>query len=165
MIQFFLRKFFFIFKNKCLAGSSIRPWMLYCTEKHLFWSILKNSGNSQRNLFHTTDLFLYPLETSKNIWLSDVFRGYRKRPAVMKTCIVTTVKRCSWIICDKVFKNGPRKICGGQPLKNLKWHGLLKQTFFKDCLPQILPGSCLNTSSHLIHYADLRGVFSTLSNI
>ena len=26
---------------------------------------------------------------------------------------------------DKVFKNGIRKICGGQPLKNLKGYGLL----------------------------------------
>ena len=26
---------------------------------------------------------------------------------------------------DKVFKNGPSKICGRQPLKNLKWYGLL----------------------------------------
>ena len=24
------------------------------------------------------------------------------------------------IACDKVFKNGPSKICGRQPLKNLK---------------------------------------------
>ena len=29
-------------------------------------------------------------------------------------------------ICDKVFKNGPSKICGRQPLKNLKGYGLLK---------------------------------------
>ena len=28
-------------------------------------------------------------------------------------------------IWDKVFKNGPGKICGRQPLKNLKGHGLL----------------------------------------
>ena len=28
--------------------------------------------------------------------------------------------------CDKVFKNGPRKICGKQPLKNLKGYELLK---------------------------------------
>ena len=27
---------------------------------------------------------------------------------------------------DKIFKNGPSKICGRQPLKNLKGHGLLK---------------------------------------
>ena len=26
--------------------------------------------------------------------------------------------------CGKLFKNGPSKICGGQPLKNLKWYGL-----------------------------------------
>ena len=30
------------------------------------------------------------------------------------------------IIWDKVFKNGPSKICGGQPLKNLKGYGLLQ---------------------------------------
>ena len=29
---------------------------------------------------------------------------------------------------DKVFKNGSSKICGRQPLKNLKGHRLLKQT-------------------------------------
>ena len=29
---------------------------------------------------------------------------------------------------DKVFKNGPSKICGRQPLKHLKEYGLLKQT-------------------------------------
>ena len=29
------------------------------------------------------------------------------------------------IISDKVFKNGPSKICGRQPLKNLKGYGLL----------------------------------------
>ena len=27
---------------------------------------------------------------------------------------------------DQVFKNGPSKICGRQPLKNLKWYGLPK---------------------------------------
>ena len=30
------------------------------------------------------------------------------------------------IIRDKVFKNGPSKICGRQPLKNLKGYGLLE---------------------------------------
>ena len=28
-------------------------------------------------------------------------------------------------IWDKVFKNGPSKICGSQPLKNLRGYGLL----------------------------------------
>ena len=31
-------------------------------------------------------------------------------------------------IWDKVFKNGSSKICGRQPLRNLKKYGLLKQT-------------------------------------
>ena len=31
---------------------------------------------------------------------------------------------------DKVLKNGPSKICGRQPLKNLKWYGLLFSTNF-----------------------------------
>ena len=50
-------------------------------------------------------------------------------------------------IWDKVFKNAPSKICGRQPLKNLKHTISLK--FFKDCLPQISHGPILNTLSHL----------------
>ena len=33
-------------------------------------------------------------------------------------------KMSIWI---NVFKNGSSKICGGQPLKNLRWYGLLRQ--------------------------------------
>ena len=32
------------------------------------------------NPFHATGIFLYPLKKSENLWFSDVFRGYRKRP-------------------------------------------------------------------------------------
>ena len=49
----------------------------------------------------------------------------------------------------QVFKNGPSKICGRQPLKNLKGYGLLN-TVFKDCLPQILLGAILNTLSPIM---------------
>ena len=31
------------------------------------------------NLFYATGLFLYPLSV-ENLWFSDVFRGYRKKP-------------------------------------------------------------------------------------
>ena len=31
-------------------------------------------------------------------------------------------------IWHKVFKSGPSKTCGGQPLENLKGYGLLKQS-------------------------------------
>ena len=53
----------------------------------------------------------------------------------------------------KVFKNGPSKICGRQPLKDLKWYEVksFKQTiplqFFKGCLPQILLGQTWNWGS------------------
>ena len=54
----------------------------------------------------------------------------------------------------KIFKNGPSKICGRRPLKNLKWYMVCLNrqyhfSFFKDCLPQILLSSFLNTLSHM----------------
>ena len=48
-------------------------------------------------------------------------------------------------IWDKVFKNGPSKVCRRQPLKNLKGYGLLWVLTH----PQILLGPFLNTSSHM----------------
>ena len=44
------------------------------------------------------------------------------------------------VIWDKVLKNGPSKICGSHPLKNLKGYDLLKL---------ILLGPFLNNFSHL----------------
>ena len=38
------------------------------------------------------------------------------------------------VIWVKVSKNGPSKLCGKQPLKNLKWHGLPKQS---NCLKTV----------------------------
>ena len=48
-------------------------------------------------------------------------------------------------IWDKVFKNGPSKMCGRQPLKNLKSYGF----------PQILLGPFLNTLSHMKNGMDM----------
>ena len=48
---------------------------------------------------------------------------------------------------DKIFTNGPSKICGRQPLKNLKGYGLLKQK-----IPKIVLGSFLNILSHIWQY-------------
>ena len=57
------------------------------------------------------------------------------------------------VIWDKVFKDGPSKRCGRQPLKKWKGYGLLSRPycvkFFKGCLPQLLLGPFLNTLSHL----------------
>ena len=53
----------------------------------------------------------------------------------------------------KVLKNRPSKIYGRQPLNNLKWHGLPKQTIslqiFKGYLPQIFVDPFLNTLTHI----------------
>ena len=35
------------------------------------------------------------------------------------------------LIWEKVFKSGPSKVCGRQPLKNLKGYGLLPSNFLK----------------------------------
>ena len=44
--------------------------------------------------------------------------------------------------CNKLFKNGPSKICGRQPLKNSKGSGLVK-------LSSTNFGPFLNTLSHI----------------
>ena len=33
--------------------------------------------------FHATGFFLYPLKTSENVWYSDIFWGYGKRPVAV----------------------------------------------------------------------------------
>ena len=38
------------------------------------------------------------------------------------------------LLFETLFKNGPSKICGRQPLKKLKWYGLFKETI--SILPQ-----------------------------
>ena len=62
----------------------------------------------------------------------------------------------NWV---KIFKNGPSKIFGRQPLNNLKWYGLPKQTIslqiFKGCLPQVLLGLFLNTLTQLFFWKTL----------
>ena len=49
------------------------------------------------------------------------------------------------IIWLKVFKKGPSKICGKQPLKNSN----LNFKLFKGCLPQILLSPFLSTLTYI----------------
>ena len=56
--------------------------------------------------------------------------------------------------CDKTFENGPSKICRRQPLKNLNWYGLLRQT--------IIISNFLKTVFHkfyLVHFLILCLIF------
>ena len=72
------------------------------------------------------------------------------------------------IVWNKAFKSGPAEICGRQPLKNLKWYGLLKQTilltsnFLKGCLPENILSPLLNNLSHklIFHWIFILIVFS-----
>ena len=50
-------------------------------------------------------------------------------------------------IWDKVFKNGPRKICGRQPLRK---QTIVLFNFLKCCLPQISLRPFLNALSHML---------------
>ena len=50
-------------------------------------------------------------------------------------------------IWGKVFKNGPSKICGRHPSKNLK---LYRFKYFKGYLSQILLGPFLNSLPHMM---------------
>ena len=43
-------------------------------------------------------------------------------------CMYNLKERLRYFIWVKVFQDGPSEICGRQPLKNLKWYGLLRQT-------------------------------------
>ena len=45
------------------------------------------------------------------------------------------------MIWDKVYKNGPSKICGRQPLKNLKEYGLSSKNFTWSILEYCVPSS------------------------
>ena len=53
-----------------------------------------------------------------------------------------------WI---KVFKNGPSKVCGRQPLKNLRWKQTISLQILKGYLSQILLGPFLNTLTHIMN--------------
>ena len=52
------------------------------------------------NPFHVSGLFLYPLKTSENLWFSDVFKDYRKRPDAWNGLIIKKFSKekhfCIW---------------------------------------------------------------------
>ena len=60
----------------------------YCPEK-LQQAISVNVGQTEHNIqqtnpFPTTALLVYPLKTSENFWISDVFKGAKKEKSDMK---------------------------------------------------------------------------------
>ena len=68
---------------KKLAHYTKKSWYTFPFrgfELQKFSSQLQNRTSWMKiNPFHATDLFWYPLKTSENLWLSDVFTGYQER--------------------------------------------------------------------------------------
>ena len=52
-------------------------------------------------------LFLYPMKTSENLWFSDVFRGYRKKPVARlqyKTLLLCfLLQSCHWSLSIPIY--------------------------------------------------------------
>ena len=63
-------------------------YMLRTLKNGKNWTIPNRHLPNSINPFHVTGLFIYPLRTSENLWLSNVSRGYRKRPMVWKGLIM-----------------------------------------------------------------------------
>ena len=95
-------------------ASKSMDWFLYddglrheiVKQKMLFPKILRTcSFENTFNPFHVTGLFRYPLKISGNLWFSDVFRGYRKRPVVWNG--LKEVCLCCWSEQDKFLSTHP----------------------------------------------------------
>ena len=75
------------------------------------------------------------------------------REQIWKIHIINRVQQIVTYKWDKVFKNGPNKICGRQPLKIRRNIVCLNRSylfkFIKGCLPQISFGPFLNTLSKI----------------
>ena len=85
-------------------------------------------------LFHhylNQSLFISPLpDHSSSTFLCFIFNWFCIKNGIFfarNVCVANWVRISIW---DKVFKNGPSKICGRQPLKNLKGYGLFKYFIF-----------------------------------
>ena len=81
----------------CLLPSSAETtsWKIlrkYKTCTLVCWSLFEKEAKVPFNLFHATSLFLKPLKTSENLWFSDVFRVYGKRPVAWNMLINCSFK-------------------------------------------------------------------------
>ena len=132
----------------------------------LIWTsiyILQKTFHARTKLFKFSDAvfssiyFIYIILYYFSFFLNFIYIKF-----LVRTWLFVLLKTDIW---DKVFKNGPSKICGWQPFKILKGYGLFKQTishkFFKVCLPQVLLGPFLNTLFHLFWISILFDVFIT----
>ena len=115
-------------------------------------------GSKELKQFLSFDLLTRPWKTKKDLtsFLVTIF---------LRTKTKWRLERISnW---DKVFKNRPSKIYGGQLLKYLKEYALGRPyhfRFLKGGLPQILLGPFLNILSELSTRQTNKGTFSCFSH-
>ena len=107
------------------------------------------------NSFHATRLFRYPLKTSENLWFSEAFREYRKRPVArngltqdifspsllqkftLPEAFHSTKVVRGWSIND-LFKKISTTFTG----KYLQWKRLLRVNFAKVLRTASLQNTC-----------------------
>ena len=73
----------------------------------------------------------YPLTIVARLSILDVFGESWLRICIYSKNLLRSFQRSYVFIWVKVIKNGPSKICGRQPLKNLKLYDLLRQIISK----------------------------------
>ena len=73
----------------------------------------------------------YPLTIVARLSILDVFGESWLRLCIYSKNLLRSFQRSYVFIWVNVIKNGPSKICGRQPLKNLKLYDLLRQIISK----------------------------------
>ena len=104
---FLLKSFFPRFhgnkQNNFLSMISSFPYRNSRSQMFINTAPLKNLFviYGEFNQSHATSLFLYPTKTTKNLWLSDVFRGCRKRPVAQIGLIALFLMmlKAIWKLC------------------------------------------------------------------
>ena len=107
-------------------------FVLYYTIHGIFW---ERSFELLASMIATVIVMLYCIVhfSVKGRKFSHTSESYKLQLVSVTTNFVTIFWDIyitwNWLdIWVKVFKNGTSKICGRQPLKNMKWYGVLRQT-------------------------------------
>ena len=83
-----------------------------------------NAGTVYQILIKQSDVILNFLGSVYELWTcSFLLNEFLKEISFFAQCVEQ--EKALW---DNLFKNGERKVCGRQPIKNLKWYDLPKET-------------------------------------
>ena len=90
--------------------------------KQIEWGV-QNGTITKNGAFPVTILFFWIFFSVWNRLIKSLFDVQTTQMSISILFVTAGV-----LFEVKVFNNGPRKICGRQFLKNLKWYGLLRGT-------------------------------------